>query len=100
METKIKKLPKWAQLHIEDLKRQLSDANKKYDTIVKMHAVLCKDKNREWFTINNEIKGAEPMKLWLIDKDHPFTICSLNPHDVLFIGRAPEEELNERNISS
>lgn len=94
-ERRLDRLPKWAQQHIENLNGQIREANRKYETIVRMHAILCSDKNRQWFTINNEIKGSEPMKLWLLNKDHPFPVCSIDTHDVLFIGRASKGKNNE-----
>jgi len=80
MISRIAKLPKWAQRHIEDLNREIE----RRDGLVKAHALLCKEQ-REWFIISNRINEVE--RLWLLDKDAPHAICSLGPGDILLVGR-------------
>jgi hypothetical protein len=48
MKHDIKKLPKWAQSHIADLKHEITVSQ----GLKKAHGLLC-DKERDWFTVPN-----------------------------------------------
>lgn len=79
-------LPKWAQKKIADLSRDLENTKLDLDATRQAHAVLSE---RKWFVIPNKIDN-DGMKLWLLDKDHPFPVCSLCVGDVLLVGRAKD----------
>ena len=77
---RVGKLPKWAQKCIDDL---IFEVNRR-DGLVVAHGLLC-DEKRDWFTIPNKSEGT--MHLWLLNKDRPHSICSLDEGDVLLVGR-------------
>jgi hypothetical protein len=79
-EVRIHKLPKWAQKHISDLEWEV----KRRDGLVNAHAVLC-ETDKSWFTIPN--KTEDVMTLWLLFKNCPHAVCSLNEGDTLIVGR-------------
>lgn len=74
-----KKLPKWAQKRLDDLRYQI----KMLQSLKKAHNVL---NDKEWFTI--PWKEKEPMNLYILFKNQPLTVCSLSPGDTLLVGRA------------
>lgn len=80
-ETRIAKLPIWAQEHIQHLEREI----KRRDALVNAHALLA-ERDRDWFTIRGDLSGN--MHLWLLNHDHPHSVCSLGPDDLLFVARA------------
>lgn len=82
---KLETLPKWAQWHINNLETEI----KHLQNLKQLHAVLS-EPDRDWFTLPNPIGGCheECMNLWLLNKDHPFSVCALGKGDMLFVGRA------------
>jgi len=88
------KLPKWAKDNIATLANEVNRLNSRLTTITQMHTVLS-DKDRSWFTLTDPINGCnqEHLHLWILDTDHPYTVCSLNKGDLLFVGRKPNPSL-------
>lgn len=58
-------------------------------SLKQLHAVLS-EPERDWFTLPDPIGGCheETLNLWILDKNRPFSICSLGKGDILFVGRA------------
>lgn len=85
----ISTLPKWAQGHINELEYEIRHR----ESLKQLHAVLS-EPNRDWFTLPDPVGGCheELLHLWILDKDHPFSICSLGKGDMLFVGRAIKEK--------
>ncbi len=86
----IKTLPKWAQDKFSDLRFELEKAQKKLSTIEDMNAIMCEPK-RDWFTLPFYFKDYDYVHLWLLNHDHPISVCSLGKGDLLFVGRAKKE---------
>lgn len=83
-------LPRWAQRRLRSLRLRV-DALQSLRTA---HSVL---QDRDWFTLPGPMDqdDAGPRQLWLLNKDHPFPVCSLSRGDVLLVGRVqhhPKEE--------
>lgn len=87
---RISKLPKWAQQHIKDLEYKLRNIQ---DEISEMRSLNYFHANHDWFTIPN--KEPETFYLYRLSKDRATAICSLNPGDILFIGRKEGENKDE-----
>jgi hypothetical protein len=87
----IESLPKWAQTYISMLELKVSVAVARKETLEKMHAVIG-DKGRDWFTLTDPINGCnqDHLHLWILNTDRPFSICSLDKGDLLFVGRKPK----------
>jgi hypothetical protein len=81
----IETLPKWAQSLIWDMEWEILHR----ESLKQLHTVLA-DPDRNWFTLPDPVGGCheESLKLWILDKDHPFSICDLGKGDILFVGRA------------
>jgi hypothetical protein len=88
-EHKIESLPKWAQDKILILEFEIQ----RRESLKQLHAVLA-DPDRDWFTLPDPVGGCheEHLNLWILDKDHPFSICSLGKGDMLFVGRTKKEK--------
>ena len=82
---KLETLPKWAQYYINHLQCEIQ----RRESLKQLHAVLS-DTDRDWFTLPDPVGGCheEHLNLWILDKDHPFSVCSLGKGDMLFVGRA------------
>ncbi len=80
---RIRKLPKWAQEHIQSLENEISSR----DGLVKAHGVLL-DEKRDWFTIRNIEMDSKVMNLWILNSNKPFPVCDLYYKDILIVGRA------------
>ena len=75
------KLPKWAQIQIANLRREI-------ESIKKIHAILS-DQDRDWFQIRDVVPEEEQsVTLWILRPNTPTAICSLGKEDMVFIGRA------------
>jgi len=86
MEHDLTKLPKWAQLLIEEKEAEnnlLKMANKGLEAA---HSILF---NREWFVINGPIENDNLAitNLWYLSNEHPHQVCSIGVGDVFVIGR-------------
>lgn len=80
----IKKLPKWAQEHINCLENKIRDLQ----ALEKMHAVLS-DKDRNWFTIPSAaIDNWSHTNFYILKNNSAVPVCSLGKGDLLFVGRA------------
>lgn len=90
MKHKIEKLPKQAQKHIKDIEFQLQ--NIQHD-IAEMRSLNHFHAEHEWFTIPN--KEPESFYLYRLSKDQANPICSLNPGDMMFIGRKMKKEASD-----
>ena len=82
---RIETLPKWAQRHIQNLRREID----RRDSLVTAHSLLC-EQNRDWFTIRGSKRDGS-MKLWLLNHDQPHAVCSIGPDYVLLVARANAE---------
>jgi len=79
-----KKLPKWAQRVISDLRHEI----KALQAIKEINAITS-DIDRDWFPIRNVVADDEDINtLWLLYPNKPHALCSLAKDDVLFVGRA------------
>lgn len=89
------KLPIWAQLRLKNLRTTITEL----ETYRKMHAVL-EDKDRDWFTLTDPFNGCndDELNLWILTKNHPFSICVLYKGDLLFIGRAHKSRYGKRLV--
>ena len=85
---RVRKLPKWAQQHIQNLEYRARKAEDDLSVVSSMHGILA-DPNRNWFTIPN-MDREKVMRLWLLDSDSPFPVCALGPGDVFFVGRSKD----------
>jgi hypothetical protein len=82
----INTLPIWAQNHITSLLNEITQLETKMTTLQNMNAVMCEPK-RDWFTLPFSFDNYDTVNLWILDKDHPFSVCSYSKGDLLFIGR-------------
>jgi hypothetical protein len=80
----IKKLPKWAQRMIDNLKYDLTEMTKSKERIESM--IPWTEPNMEWFTVG--VHKVSPYKLFVLSKDSAHPVCYLGPKDRLFIGRS------------
>ena len=89
-------LPKWARQRLSSLRTTIYEL----ESYRKMHAVLS-DKERDWFTLPDPFNGCndDELNLWILTKNHPFSICALYKGDLLFIGRAHKQRYGERLVS-
>ncbi len=90
-----KMLPQWAQKQLSDLRATVQEL----ESYRKLHAVLS-DKDRDWFTLPDPFNGCteDELNLWILTKNHPFSICALYKGDLLFIGRATKERYGHRLV--
>lgn len=86
----LESLPLWAQRRIRQLERERDAAITRGDTIQQAHDVLL---NREWFVLPGpQFEQTERYrKLWILNRDDAFPVCSLGFGDVLLVGRAGTE---------
>ena len=89
------RLPKWAQQKLNALRTTVREL----ETYRTMHAVL-EDKERDWFTLPDPFNGCteDELNLWILTKNHPFSICALYKGDLLFIGRAHKSRYGKRLV--
>lgn len=89
------KLPVWVQLRLKKLRTTIHEL----ESYRQMHAIL-EDKERDWFTLPDPFNGCneEELNLWILTKNHPFSICALYKGDLLFIGRAHKQRYGKRLI--
>ena len=86
-----KKLPKWAQLRIEHLRREVEALQ-----AIKDINIITSDKNRDWFPIRNIVADNEDVNtLWLLYPNKPHALCALAKDDVLFVGRANDPQTED-----
>jgi hypothetical protein len=85
------KLPKWTQELIHTLQNELNRLNTKMATLQNMNAIMCEPK-RDWFTLPFSFDNYDTVNLWILDKDRPFSVCSLSKGDLLFIGRKSKDK--------
>lgn len=79
-------LPQWAQRHIAALNAENERQASHIRRMETAHAVLT---TRDWHTIPGPPDQDERRRrLWWLDHDQPFPLCSLGPGDVLLVGRA------------
>lgn len=86
MEEYEKKLPKWAQKKLEDMRRRIEDLERMREA----HSVLS---NREWFTIhgpsqNDGDKKWDVRTLFFLHDNGTQAVCSLYHGDLLLVGRS------------
>jgi hypothetical protein len=91
MEHKIESLPKWAQKLLMEKHRENAELVQSLANLKCAHAILL---NREWFTIPGPtFEDSEDYRhLFILDREHPYAICSLGKNDVLLIGRNVKNE--------
>jgi len=91
------KLPVWARLRIQNLRNTI----KELEAYRTMHSIL-EDKDRDWFTLPDPFNGCteEELNLWILTKNHPFSVCVLYKGDLLFIGRAHKQRYGKRLVES
>ena len=78
-------LPKWAQKRLENMRHVIG----RLEGLRSLHALLA-EKRRSWFTLQGPPprNKRETTKLWILDADNPYAVCTLGKGDILFIGKA------------
>ncbi len=86
------KLPQWVQQRLAELREESAALQRKIEALQNVHALTAN--GREWFTVS--WPSLDPpgslLHLWVLDRDHPFPVCSIGDGDVLLIGRATRKK--------
>ncbi len=80
------RLPKWIQEELSELRGRITTLENELNNVKEAHVVLF---DRKWFAIQGPSFADKDdiRKLWFLDKEHPFPVCSLGKGDVLLVGR-------------
>lgn len=83
------KQPKWVRELVAKLRTEREDLERRMLRLEQAHEILNK---RDWFAIygerNPKIPEGEMRRVWIINRDDPYPVCSIGYNDVLLIGRA------------
>ena len=91
IQTRILKLPKWAQEYIASIQSDKNYIEDRKNTLERMQSFY--QAGREWFTIPGpKFNDNEKVRyLWSLSRDGAHAICDLGPNDLLFVGRAKRD---------
>jgi hypothetical protein len=86
----LSKLPKWAQLYIQELKGRVRRA----ELTLPWH-----NTGREWFTLFAPTGGHDrpPQRLFTCSEEGTHCVCTLSPGDFVFVGRGKDLNIVESN---
>lgn len=90
LNSKEDKLPLWVRKELIALRIELDSIKQQNEELQKISALTTSGK--KWFTLNGPhiTDNKDFIRLWILNSDHPFPVCSLGRNDVLVIGRGDQ----------